>query len=413
MARGNIARRCNECRRQGKTGFAECNHRGVEYLVTWYEGSKRNRKSLPNKKEAEIFLHQRVSDDILGVRQPEDIIFKDYAEEWFTNYAKSRVKASTLQTYRYTIDSHLVPAFGDLRLKYLTAEKVDRFISEVLKERKPKTVNNILIQLKTMLKYAKRRGYLRDNPAMDVDNVRLEHREMDFLNPAEIRLLLKHSQEPFKTLFLTAALTGMRRGELLALQWGDIDWNTNTIFVRRSLYWKTRKGIEGECPRYEFVSPKSERSERAIIMSPALKEALEIHRLTCPVSPHDDLIFCTKVGSPIDPNNMVKREFLPTLVAGGLRRINFHSLRHSYTSMLISQGENVKFIQSQLGHASIQTTLDRYGHLLPVNQLVVGEKLDAQLFNFSEAVGRLEHAETSQNSINQQQREIVATSNSI
>jgi integrase len=139
-------------------------------------------------------------------------------------------------------------------------------------------------------------------------------------------------------------------------------------------------------------------------MSPALKEALEIHRISCPVGPHD-LVFCTKSGGPLDPDNMVKREFLPALTAAGLRRVNFHSLRHSYTSMLISQGENVKFIQSQLGHASIQTTLDRYGHLLPVDQVGVGRKLDAQLFRFSEDVRRTGEAQERRNSINQQQNE--------
>ena len=408
MARGNIARRCNECRRQGLSGCAPCNHKDAEYLVMWYEAGKRKRKVIRTKKEAEAFLHQKVSDDILGVRQPEDIIFKDYTEEWFTNYAKSRVKPSTLQSYRYIVDFHLIPAFGVMHLKHITAIKIDGLIAEVSKKRKPKTVNNILILLKTMLKYAKRRGYLRDNPALDVDNVRLEHREMDFLNPTEIGLLLKHSYEPFKTVFLTAALTGMRRGELLALQWGDIDWHSNTIFVRRSLYWKVKKNAKNEGPRYEFVSPKSERSERAIIMSPALKEALEIHRLTCPVSSHD-LVFCSRSGSPMDPDNMVKREFLPALVAAELRRVNFHSLRHSYTSMLVFQGENIKFIQSQLGHSSIQTTLDRYGHLLPVNQIGVGSKLDAQIFRFSEDVRGMEEAQTSQNTSKQYQNENTVT----
>ncbi len=405
MARGNIARRCNDCRKQGLSGYGQCNHKTAEYLVTWYEAGKRKRKSVPTKREAEALLHQKVSDDLLGLSQSAEVIFKDYAQEWIKNYAENRVKPSTLRSYRNTIDYHLLPAFGDLRLKYLTAARIDRFITEALKKRKPKTVNNILIQLKTMLKYAKRRGYLRDNPALDVDNVRLEHREMDYLAPEEIKLLLKNSQEPFKTIFLTAVLTGMRRAEVLALQWGDIDWNSNTIFVRRSLYWLTKKESDGAGRRkFEFISPKSKRSIRAIVMSPALQEALEIHRLLCPVNQYD-LIFCNKQGNPLDPDNLVKREFLPSLVAAGLRKVNFHSLRHSYTSLLISQGENLKFIQTQLGHASIQTTLDRYGHLLPVNQLGVGSKLDKQIFESSEAVGRLGEAQTSKNSINQQQNE--------
>ena len=104
-----------------------------------------------------------------------------------------------------------------------------------------------------------------------------------------------------------------------------------------------------------------------------------MHRLTAPVSAYD-LVFCNSDGNPLEPDNMVKREFLPALSFAGLRRIRFHDLRHSYTSLLIAQGENVKFIQSQLGHSSIQTTMDRYGHLLPTNQYGVGSKLDSQIF---------------------------------
>ena len=165
----------------------------------------------------------------------------------------------------------------------------------------------------------------------------------------------------------------------MALQWGDIDWNSNVVFVRRSIYWATLKDGDGKT-RWQFVSPKSKRSIRSLVMSPRLKEALEIQRITAPVSAHD-LVFCNGEGNPIDPDNMVKREFHTALTFAGLRRVRFHDLRHTYTTLLISQGENVKFIQSQLGHSSIQTTMDRYGHLLPVNQYGVGSKLDSQVFS--------------------------------
>ena len=114
-------------------------------------------------------------------------------------------------------------------------------------------------------------------------------------------------------------------------------------------------------------------------MSPRLREALELHRLTCPVGP-DDLVFCAKEGTPIHAENMIRREFLPALSRAGLRHIRFHDLRHTYTALLIAQGAHAKFIQSQLGHASIQTTLDRYGHLLPEMQHGAGERLDTTVF---------------------------------
>jgi len=175
----------------------------------------------------------------------------------------------------------------------------------------------------------------------------------------------------------------MRRGEVLGLQWGDLDWHHANIHVRRSLVWYTARDREALADnprqRWRFTTPKSERSFRTIVMSPHLRDALERHRLTSPVSPHD-LVFCTPEGRPLDPNNLVKRVFLPTLARAGLRRIRFHDLRHTYTSLLIAQGAHVKFIQSQLGHASIQTTLDRYGHLLPETRRDVGARLDQLVF---------------------------------
>lgn len=197
---------------------------------------------------------------------------------------------------------------------------------------------------------------------------------MDFLNPEEIRLLLEHSPEPDKTIFLIAILTGMRKGEVLALQWGDVDWNSDTIYVRRSLRFKMRKNIDTEDRRWWFDSPKTKYSTRAIIMSPHLKEALENHRFNQTVEfaqkdkgkkplNADELIFTNDAGCPVDPDNIIKRKFHPALERAGLRKIRFHDLRHTFASLLIDQGENIKFIQSQLGHASIQTTLDRYGHL--------------------------------------------------
>ena len=274
----------------------------------------------------------------------------------------------------------------------MTQEEIESYLAKLLEKLNPNTVNKIMKMLKTMFKYARRWKYREDNPAWDIDCYRVKHREMDYLNPEEIRLLLKHSYEPFKTIFLTAILTGMRKGEVLALQWGDVDWNSDTIYVRRSLRWKIRRDIGAEDKRWWFDSPKTRYSVRAIIMSPRLKEALEKHRFNQTIEfaqkekgkkpfNSDELIFTNAVGAPIDPDNVIKRNFHTALDAAGLRRVRFHDLRHTFSSLLIDQGENIKFIQSQLGHASIQTTIDRYGHLMPLkNYMGVGKRLDEKIF---------------------------------
>jgi len=385
MARGSIIKRCSVCRKAGIKGQPRCSHREAVYVIVYRHGKKQKWETVgPSKKEAERRLAETVSQINNGTySRPVEIIFKDFARKWLEEYAKATVKLSTYHTYKAAIYTHLIPAFGDLPLRDIVPEKIQRFAAHTLSSRSPKTVNNLITLLKTMFKYARRWGYLRDNPALDIDHVRCEHKEMDFLNPEEIQLFLRAAREPFKTLFLAALMTGLRRGELLGLRWGDIDWNSNTIFVRRSLYFAKRKEMaDSSEPRWKFMSPKSRRSVRAVVMSPILKVALEVHRIKCPVGPHD-LVFPNREGNPMDPSGMINREFLPTLTVAGLRKIRFHDMRHSYTSLLIAQGENIKFIQSQLGHASIQTTLDRYGHILPSCQQGVGARLDSQVFGNS------------------------------
>ena len=147
----------------------------------------------------------------------------------------------------------------------------------------------------------------------------------------------------------------------------------------RSVYWRRRGDLKAGEPTWVFVPPKTRYSRRTIVLSPKLREALEVHKMTCPVSPHD-LVFYNADGTPFEPTTVVYSHFLPTLARAGVKRIRFHDLRHTLATLLIAQGENVKFVQGQLGHASAVMTLDRYGHLLPNTHHGVAERLDRQIF---------------------------------
>ena len=372
MARGSIVKRKLKKPRNGS------NH---TYTIVYYVGTSQKWEAVgPNRKEAEKVLAQRLSEINNGTyHRTSEIIFNDFIDKWLDEYAAPRIKPNTLYKYKNSINCHVRPTLGKFYTSKISANDIRSLMSKMIKFRSPKTVNNILTMLKTIFKYARRWGYIQVSPAEDIDKFRVEHQEMDFLKPQEIVVLLSHCHEPFKTLLQTAVLTGMRKGELLGLQWGDIDWNSNTIFVRRSLKWRSAKDTkEGQCKWY-FDSPKTRYSVRAVTMSPRLQEALEIHRINASINEWD-LIFTNSEGKPLDPDNLVKREFQPALRLAGLRQIRWHDLRHSYTSLLIAQGENIKFIQSQLGHASIQTTMDRYGHLLPVDRVGVGNRLDRLVY---------------------------------
>ncbi len=199
---------------------------------------------------------------------------------------------------------------------------------------------------------------------------------MDFFTKEEPHCFLSAVPQDHYPFFLTAILTGMRLGELLAMKWSNLDWHRGQYVVRESL----DKG--------RFVEPKSASSKRAINLPRTLLEVLRTHkarqsekRLQLGEAYQDhDLLFCTALGTPLGRGNVVKREFWPLLRQAGLRRIGFHDLRHTFATLLIDQGESPKYIQAQLGHASIQVTMDRYGHLpSDVNQQAA-RRLEDNLF---------------------------------
>ena len=194
---------------------------------------------------------------------------------------------------------------------------------------------------------------------------------MEILTPPEIRRLLAAADEPVRTLLLCAVLTGMRRGELLGLKWEDIDFEASKIRVRRALW------------RKKLITPKSRRSRRAIDLAQTLKAALA----ALPTRFEGDLVFTAVSGGPIDADNFMHRDWARVLRRSGLKSIRFHDLRPTYASLLIAQGAHPKYIQAQLGHASIQTTLDRYGHLMPQIHEAEARKLDRLVFPDSQSEG--------------------------
>ena len=164
-------------------------------------------------------------------------------------------------------------------------------------------------------------------------------------------LKLKKFIPDFYPLLFTALFTGMRQGELLGLTWSSINWIKGKIKVDKN-YTHDRVG-----------TPKTNKI-RYVDMSNELAKVLKEWRLACPHSDLD-LVFPNSEGLHFDANNMLKRRFKPALKRAGIDEIRFHDLRHTYASLLLANGAQMKYVQSQLGHASITMTMDLYTHLLP------------------------------------------------
>jgi integrase len=348
--------------------------RGKQYAIRYYDAAGRRRWETigPNLHEAKQVLAERMWERRNGKfrlsRQP--ITVKQFAAKWDEDYVTvqlrlGRMKESSAESCRSCLRLHVVPFFERIRLDAITLPLVREFMKALLaKELSPKSVLNVMVVLKEMFKHAVQWDYLDANPAQYAERPRAEEQEMQILAPPEIRRLLDAAAEPTRTMLLCAVLTGMRRGELLGLRWEDVDLEGHRIFIRRALW------------RGKFVTPKSRRSRRTIDVAPTLRVALA----KFPTRFQGGLVFCNPDGKPIDPDNFAHREWVRVLRRAELRRIRFHDLRHTYASLLIAQGAHPKYIQAQLGHASIQTTLDRYGHLMPDVHAAEARKLDRLVF---------------------------------
>ena len=224
----------------------------VYYAVIALNGKRKWTRG-GTKKDAQRILNEQLNELDNGTyKEIPKMKFSDFSDLWLKSYAEAKVKPSTLVGYKDTIKRLLTPSFGQTCLTEITTAKLQSYATNRLKSVSGKTVCNEIVVMKEMFKHAYRWGYLKHNPAEYVERPRIKKSEIGILSPNEIETLLNNSNERYRVAFLTGFMTGMRAGELWGLQWKDIDWNSNQIHVRRSL-WKG-----------QFQTPKSKCSIRKI-----------------------------------------------------------------------------------------------------------------------------------------------------
>ncbi len=292
------------------------------------------------KKDAQARLKREISERASG--KSADITFAEFAVKWL-DFKRTKVKQRTASDYQLDIAKHLTPTFGQYMLRHITPAQIDRFVSQV--KGSPRTANKQLGLLRSMMNQAKKWRYISDNPTDLCAKMRQPREEMRYLSPSQVVELLDKA-DGNRALFATAIFTGLREGELLALKGRDVDVDRGVLHIRRS--WSPEQG---------FVEPKTRASHRTVSVPPDLLPLLAGRK-------PDELVFPSKRGTPIDRHNLLEKRFYPALKAAKLPRIRFHDLRHTYAALMISMNVNVKWLQRQMGHASIATTLDLYGHLL-------------------------------------------------
>jgi len=345
-------------------------------------GTKRDAE----KKLAEL-LHQYDAGSLI---KPNKIKLGDFLLRWLKD-CKPNVGAKTAEGYEHIILRHLIPGLGNIPLSQIDAESLQHYYSEKLLQGRldgkgglsAKTVRHHHVILHGALSCAVKWGLLSKNPADAVTPPRAQRHEWKTLNPDDIGRLLRAAKEtPYYELFYLAIATGMRRSELLALLWRDVDLFLCQIYVNRSLHHLTDGQII-------YQQPKTAKGRRMIALSPSTalmlkehqeKQKIERVKFGISLSNDDILVFCHNDGSPLLPDS-VTHAWIKLTRRIGLRGIRLHDARHTHASLLLKQGVHPKIVQERLGHSTIQMTLDTYSHVVPGLQEAAAKRFDEFLIN--------------------------------
>lgn len=295
------------------------------------------------------------------------VTMQAYLESWLEDTHKPTVRLSTYLNYRKLLKNYLIPGLGKITLQKLTAPQIQAFYSRKIREGlSPKTVTNIHGVLHKALDNAVRWNIIARNACDAVTPPRVARKELHVLTQEQAHTLLQEVKaHKLETLLTLAITTGMRRGELLALRWQDINFENGTIQVKRAVsYLKDYGYVESE--------PKTARSRREILLPAFVVAILAQHHEHQQEQRYkigadwtnQNLVFTNATGDFYSPSTMLK-VFRRFLVHIGLPQMRFHDLRHSAATILLTMKVHPKIVQEILGHSQITTTMDVYSHAMP------------------------------------------------
>ena len=295
-----------------------------------------------------------------------------WMDVWFENYAKLKARPSSHQTYKGYINNHIKPHVGSIPLSKLTSLDLQKLYKLLLAEGRidrieaknqpkglsSKTVRNINQIISSALNLAKEQKLIYSNPAEACALPKVEHREMKTLPVEQLTSFLREAKETgvYEMYYIELA-TGLRRGELLGLKWDDIDMTNGTIRVQRQV-----ARIDGEIVEAPL---KTKNSYRTVSIGSDAIEVLKEQRKK--VGGEIEYVFPSPSGGPISLDsvlNMLHR----VLERAGLPKIRFHDLRHTFATLALQNGVDIKTVSGMLGHFSAGFTLDTYAHVTTAAQ---------------------------------------------
>ncbi len=332
------------------------------------------------KDEAYAELHKALEEQRKGILiQPNQQTVGNFLNDWLEHVHRTTLKLSSYLLYRRCLDNHIIPALGYIKLQKLHQSHVQAFYTKKLDEGlAPSNIQLFHAILHEALDHAVEWEYVVRNVCDLVHPPRLvRKRKPRFLTKEQALHLLKALRgQQLEALVSLALATGMRRGELLALRWSDMNLEDGSIQVQRTVDRLPGYGL------YES-EPKSDSSRRRIVLPGRIVEVLKQHRaeqLDAQQRAGDkwrdlDIVFSSRVGGFIEPAQ-INRRFNAAVKAAGLPPMRFHDLRHSAATLLLAMGIHPKVVQELLGHSQISITMNLYSHVLPSMQRGAMQDMD-------------------------------------
>jgi integrase len=299
-----------------------------------------------------------------------------FLQRWVKDYAWANLAPKTADSYESIVRVHVAPALGNVALHELRPAHLQRYYGDELKAgRSGLAVHHDHALLHRALATAVKQGLLMRNPADAVDAPKGERKEMRTLSADDLARFLDAKTTPYYPIFYTACYTGMRRSELLGLQWQDVDLILGEVSVRRTLH-----NVKG---KVYLRPPKTAKSKRLIPLPPSATLVLRQHReqreadrelLGKPLT-GEDFVFARADGSLLHPT-IVTHAWEKLVRRLGLRGVRLHDARHTHASLMLKAGVHPKVVQERLGHSTIAITLDTYSHVAPGLQEAAARKFD-------------------------------------
>ena len=293
--------------------------------------------------------------------------------------------------YARTVRSHLAPALGTILIQKLTAHQIQRFLDakrdSYPEGRGARTVEVCYRRLYQALKYATIHRWVERNEAALVKAPVAKPKRRTTWDDAQLARFLSVAEEQGRgPIFLLEVSTGVRRGELLGLRWSDINWEKRTMGITQTV------GPDGHGRPRVKQRTKTDAGQRIVELDDACIAALQTQRAsqeeqrqTAGARWQDsDLVFASRVGTPLNPNNLY-RVYLRLIDVAGLPRISLHDLRHTHATLMIEQGEQIHVVSQRLGHKRVSTTMDIYVKVMPGQQRKAAEAFGARLARAREA----------------------------